>query len=303
MSQPTLDPVPESDSEGDSRNKAGMARPKLAARRRRAATIHSDTMLSFDANGNRKPVAKGRTSSKVGPYQLNRVNSANSATSMGSESIAEARVRQAMGGQRRVKSEATSPLMSGTGFQHMSGTVPPLDLSRIEYPAYMANGSFDLFGAGFSPDQEAPMYSAGLSAASVDWNAYEFPATYGQSGAPTFSSYADFSSSEQVPNLANTTSTSGDVSEVEDFLPSGESDAFNGSYMRPNMMNNNTTADLSSIDYDSFYKNPEQSTLPANNMSMVEEDPAFWMPNYHEGMVDESPDPLGPNSMGNFWEI
>lgn len=194
----------------------------------------------------------------------------------------------------------------------MAGAVPPLDLSGIEYRPYnMNNGSFDLFGASFSPEHDAPMYSAGLSAASVDWSHYDLndakrnsnftPSSYSQAGTHGFSSFDFGSGSEQLPHLVNTTSTSGDVSEVEDFM-SGADGEFNGRYIRQNNMMGNP-ADLTSIDYDSFYKGSEQAPVTGNGMSMVEEDPAFWMPNYAEGLMDESPDPLGPTTINNFWEL
>ncbi|KAK7220829.1 hypothetical protein V2G26_008832 [Clonostachys chloroleuca] len=308
----TLDTVPETDSEGEA-HKASMSRAKPVPRRRRANTIHSSDMMMFDQNGHHKPTAKHRASQKVGPYSLNRVNSANSTSSLGAGSDSIADARRAGGSQRRVKSEAASPQMST--FAQMNGTVPPLDLSAIEYPPYIPNSSFDLFGAGFSPDQDGPMYSAGLSAASVDWSHYDLgdtkrdnfaPSSYSQAGTQSFGAFEFGSGSEQLPNLVNTTSTSGDVSEVEDFMSGPDGGDFNNAgYLRHgNMMGNQ--ADISSIDYDSFYKNNEHGALPGAGMSMVEEDPAFWMPNYHEGIdgiVDESPDPLGPNTMGNFWEL
>lgn len=118
----------------------------------------------------------------------------------------------------------------------------------------------------------------------------------------------DFGSgSEQLPNLANTTSTSGEVSEVEDFMPGGEGD-FDGfgagsTFMRQNMVAN--AADLTSIDYDSFYKGADNGPIAGAGLSMVEDDPAFWMPNYNEGIatMDESPDSLGPASVSNLWEM
>jgi hypothetical protein len=271
-------------------------------------------MFGFDQHGNRTTSAKQRPAQKVGPYQLNRVNSANSTSSLGAGSDSMAEVRRGAP-QRRVKSEAASPLVSATGFA-MGGAVPPLDLSGIEYPPYnVANGSFDLFGNDFSPDHEGPMYSAGLSAASVDWSHYDLndakrpgnftPSSYSQAGTHGFGGFDFGSGSEQLPHLVNTTSTSGDVSEVEDYI-SGADGEFNGGYIRQgNMMGQ--PADLTSIDYDSFYKGADQSGMPpASGMSMVEEDPAFWMPNYnHDGLsnMDESPDPLGPATMGNFWEL
>lgn len=181
----------------------------------------------------------------------------------------------------------------------------------------MANSTFDLFGSGFNSETEGPMYSAGLSGASVDWSHYDLsdmktgeftPSSYSQAGAQSFNGLFEFGNgSEQLPRLANTTSTSGEVSEVEDFMPGGDADfdGFGGSsYLRQsNMMAN--SADLTTIDYDSFYKGTDNGPIAGHGISMVEDDPAFWMPNYNEGIatMDESPDPLGPASMANVWEM
>lgn len=332
--EPSLDTVPESDSDRESPGISSAPRPKAPARRRRANTVHSDGVMAFDQNGHHKPTAKlNRAAQKCGPYQLNRVNSATSASSLGASS--ESMVYQAGGeGQslgsrsraatsrepRRVKSETASPLMSGSSFPQLNSTLPPLDLSRIEYPSYVGSGAFEMFGSGMTSEQEAPMYSAGLSTASVDWSHYDLgeakgdfaPSSYSQAGAQSFNGLFDFGSgSEQLPRLANTTSTSGEVSEVEDFMGNGDGDlegfgtGNNSGFLRQGNVVSNS-ADLSSIDYDSFYsKNADSATTTTGAISMVEEDPAFWMPNYNDGVatMDESPDPLGASSMGSFWEM
>lgn len=263
-----------------------------------------------------------RAAQKCNPYQLNRVNSANSASSLGAgvEGLSfthgdmRSTPKSAAARERRVKSETASPLMSGTSFQLGGANLPPLDLSRIDNAAYVNRGSFDLFGSGL--DQDGPMYSAGLSAASVDWSHYEFsesraenfaPSSYSQAGGRSFNGLFEFGSgSEQLPNLANTTSTSGDVSEVEDFMPGNEDvDGFGGnSFLRQNIMAAGA-ADLTSIDYDSFYKNADTAAMAGSGVSLVEEDPAFWMPNYNDGIatVDENPDPLGASTANNFWQM
>lgn len=323
-----LTTVPETDSEAESQTTSTSSRARATARRRRANTVHSDGVLTFDQHGHHKPVQKhNRVSQKCGPYQLNRVNSAHSTTSLGAAVEMLHKSRETPTGrsraastreQRRVKSETASPLMNGAaGFQALNGTLPPLDLSGIEYPPYMANSTFDLFGSGFNSETEGPMYSAGLSGASVDWSHYDLsdmktgeftPSSYSQAGAQSFNGLFDFGNgSERLPRLANTTSTSGEVSEVEDFMPGGDGDfdGFGGgSYLRQSAMMANS-ADLTTIDYDSFYKGADSGPIAGHGISMVEDDPAFWMPNYNEGIatMDESPDPLGPTSIASMWEL
>ncbi|KAK9440967.1 uncharacterized protein VB005_05602 [Metarhizium brunneum] len=328
--EPTLDTVPEAESDPDPL--ATAARPKPPIRRRRANTVHSDGVLSFDQNGNHKPASKhNRASQKCGPYQLNRVNSTNSASSLGAspESMLyqDGRAPDSFGNrpraataleQRRVKSETASPLMSSGSFPHLQSGLPPLDLSGIEYPSYVNNGSFEMFSSGVPSEVDGPIFSAGLSAASVDWSHYDLgeakpenfaPSSYSQAGARSFNGLFEFGSgSEQLPRLANTTSTSGEVSEVEDFLGNGDGDMDGGfgtsSFIRQaNIVGSST--DLTSIDYDSFY-NKNSENVAVGTISMVEEDPAFWMPNYNEGVataVGESPDQMAATSMGTFWEL
>ncbi|TPX07070.1 uncharacterized protein E0L32_010965 [Thyridium curvatum] len=331
--QPSLDPVPESDSDQEPSvaPKSACAKNPLA-RRRRANTIHSDGVLSFDENGHHKPTYKhNKASQKTGPYQLNRVNSLHSASSLSNRSVDNLMNGSSNGdsgstidssisshvlhGKRRVKSEAASPMMnSNAAFSQLNGQLPPLDLSSIEYPSYIAGG-FDLFNN--LSDHETGLFSAGLSATSVDWSHYDLdfnasktgdnfaPSSYSQ--PPSFAGF-DFSGSEQAPTL--TTNTSGDVSEVEDFLgPSLDdfdaSGAF-GASTAPNtfsvggpqtgLFNSN---DLGPMDYDDlkimkvgnkFLPTPASlagdepslgvTSAGANGFSFVEDDPALWVSDY-----------------------
>lgn len=274
--EPSLDTVPEAECDDDNPNKALPSRPKLANRRRRANTIHSDNMLSFDASGNRKPVKHNRTSHQVGPYQLNRVNSAGA----GMDSVSDG--LKGIDAQRRVKSEATSPLIPTAGFQ-MSGTIPPLDLSNIEY-SYTNSGpssAFDLFGAGFSPDNEAPLYSAGLNQQSVDWSGYDFqnqndafgPSSYSAAGTHGYNGWPDYASnSEYLPNLVNTTSNSGDVSEAGDW--------------NPNVYSNGL--DITGLDQESFYKDADQGPNSMAQTSFFEHDPAFAYPDGQDALPEDN---------------
>jgi len=288
--EPALDTVPEAEADDNNPNKV-LPRPKLPNRRRRANTIHSDNMMSFDANGNRKPVKHNRTSQQVGPYQLNRVNSAGASM----DSFTEG--RKGVDAQRRVKSEATSPMLQNSGFQ-MNSAVPPLDLSNIDY-GYTNSGppsAFDLFGAGFSPDNDAPLYSAGLNPPqSVDWAQYDFagqndafgPSSYSAAGTQGFGNFPDYASnSEYLPNLVNTTSNSGDVSEAGDW--------------NPNVYNNGL--DISNLDRDSFYKDADQDPNALGQTSFFDQD-AVFIPNYYDGqdgLADETVNQMGTETMWNI---
>lgn len=276
--------------------------------------------MTFDQQGHHKPAKHNRASQKCGPYQLNRVNSAASAGSLGTSTDnllyqAQNEGHAAMQHsflareQRQVKSEATSPLMSASSFSQMSSNLPHLDLSGISnYSAYANSTSFDLFSNGIS-DADGPILSASL-AQSVDWSHLDLreangesftPSSYSQAGTQ-FTGQLDFGSgSEQLPNLAGTRSTSGDVSEVEDFMPGGEGDfegfTASGSYIRQ------ANVDLTSIDYSLFDKTDNQALT--GDFSTVEDDPAFYIPNYSGSVaaVDENPDTLGAGSLGGYWEM
>jgi hypothetical protein len=144
--------------------------------------------------------------------------------------------------QRMVKSEHGSPLLSPmSNLDVLNGQLPPLDLSSLpnDYTFMQQLDGFSAF-----PDQEQPMFSAGLSSASIDWSHYDglnfnndnfAPSNYSQ--APSFNGF-DFSSLDQ-PALT-TTSTSGEISEVEDLIPLGE----HGS--RPHVLNHQYGSDYNS---------------------------------------------------------
>ncbi|KAG5922598.1 hypothetical protein E4U61_004929 [Claviceps capensis] len=332
--EPSLDTVPETETNPDPLNVAA-ARPKPAIRRQRANTVHSDGLMSFDSHGNHKSAAKhNRAALRCGPYQLNRVNSTASASSLGTNSdnmmyqdgsLRESfrqRSRAATAREpRRVKSETASPLMSSgsfTNLPNLPGGLPPLDLSGIDYPPYVGKTTFEMFGSGVPSEVDGPIFSAGLSTTSVDWSHYDLseakpenftPSSYSQAGAQSFNGIFDFGSgSEQLPHLANTTSTSGEVSEVEDFMGNGDGDLDGGfgtgNFLRSTNIVGSST-DLTSIDYDSFYGKNSDSNVAVGTISMVEEDAAFWMPNYNEGIaaVDESPEPMTASSISTYWEI
>ncbi|GKT94133.1 copper fist DNA binding domain-containing protein [Colletotrichum tofieldiae] len=319
-----LDTVPESDSDKE----AIAPRPKPPIRRRRANTVHSDGMLTFDEHGHHKPAHKhNKASQKCGPYQLNRPlperTSDNPLKDPVTGRVAPARQ------QRLVKSEAASPLMRGSSsFQQLNNQLPPLDLSGIEYPSYVPNGSFDLFGGSGMSDHDAPIFSAGLSAASVDWSHIDLtdrtdkfaPSSYSQAGAQSFNGMFDFGTgSEPAPTLAATTSTSGEVSEVEDNFIAGDSDydgfgTGSSSFIHPASYLA-AGADLSTIDYDSFAKSSSNKfmTAPssfddggpiAGGSLTFDDDPAFWGQQFNDGIAtyQESPDGL-PQFHADSWTL
>ncbi|KAK4457395.1 hypothetical protein QBC42DRAFT_188700 [Cladorrhinum samala] len=340
-----LDTVPESDSDGATSAMQIKTSKVISRSRRRANTTNSD-ILTFDANGHHKPTYKHpKPSQKCGPYQLNRVNSMHS-SSLGTHSM-----DSLLGGgdhcggssgpgsvsgdslSQRSKSEAASPLMTSasSSFAQLNGQLPPLDLSGIKYPPYIPN-SADFFGN--MSDHEQPMFSAGLSAASVDWSNYEgldlasktadfAPSSYSQS--QSYGGY-DFSGSEQLPTMTTTTSTSGDVSEVEDFLSNSLDDFETFRNNIPNGFGLGAThtqllgaAELGSLDYDEMYfmkktsakfmgassLPTEDPTLLANNASVfggfpLEDEQPYWI-NDFSGLPNVTDSPTESN-LPSFWD-
>jgi hypothetical protein len=182
--------------------------------------------------------------------------------------------------QRMVKSEHGSPLIiPQSNLDQLNGQLPPLDLSTIP-------GEFNFLQSldGFAavPDHEPPMFSAGLSSASIDWSHYDGLdfnndnfATSSYSQAPSFTGF-DFSSIDQ-PALT-TTSTSGEISEVEDFVPLNEN---NGT--RPSLLNNQYGSDFDNSDLgdiegyrlsttSSYIGMPQAQMLASNNFDSLDMD-------------------------------
>jgi hypothetical protein len=179
--------------------------------------------------------------------------------------------------QRMVKSEHGSPILSPTSnLDQWNSMLPPLDLTNI-------SGDYMPCLDGFSNvADEAPLFSAGLSAASIDWSHYDGLdfngdsfATSSYSQAPSFTGF-DFSSIDQ-PALT-TTSTSGEISEVEDFGSLG--DPVNS---RPSLMNcNKYGSDFDTSDFggeiegyrlstaSSYVGLPQAQLLAGNNVESLD---------------------------------
>jgi len=181
--------------------------------------------------------------------------------------------------QRMVKSEHGSPLINpASNLDQLNGLLPPLDLSSLpgDYN-FMQN----LDGFSNVPDQDQPLFSAGLSSTSIDWSHYDgldfnndnFAAS-SYSQAPSFNGF-DFSSIDQ-PALT-TTSTSGEISEVEDFGPIGDSSA-----PRPGLLNAQYGSDFDTSDFggdvdgyrlstaSSYIGLPQAQILASNNVEAID---------------------------------
>jgi len=228
--------------------------------------------------------------------------------------------------QHGISSECTSPLMTGSSsLAHLNGQLPPLDLSGITFPSYVPN-SADFFGN--MSDHEQPIFSAGLSAGSVDWSHYdglefsrnaEFaPSSYSQ---PQSYGGFDFSGPEQLPTLTANTSTSGEVSEVEDFMPNplDEFDAVNAfrsgatAGLGFSFAHQADSLDASGLDLHDFknkflptpssHAGDEPSLLPGGfgSFAPLDEDPLYWMGDEFSGLPNLNGSP-GEANLQFHWE-
>ena len=287
--------------------------------------------MSFDENGHHKPPLKHtKASQKHNPYQLSRTNSARAASNRSADSLVRSESRRTRESSssgstaqepRGVRSETGSPLLSGASFGQLNGQLAPLDLSAIEYPAYVPN-SFDMFSS--VSDTDHALFSAGLSGTPVDWSHYDLdfnsrtaenfaPSNYSQ---PQSYSGFEFNGSEQAPTL--TTTNSGEASEAEDFLGSNADDfdatAFGTSASSSGFGLTGGQALLGRTDAGLDFNGlklmrannqflPTPASVPgdelsltavttSNSFSFVDDDPAVWMPEYH-GLptTRDSPDP------------
>jgi hypothetical protein len=289
--------VPESDSD-EASSSSTLSSGK---RRPRALTAQSEGGLTIFTNGHHKPVHKhNNMAHKCGlPYVVPRAHSihGSSPSGMANRSVdnlphtstidalhSESHIKDSMVSaqqeQRMAKSEHGSPLMSPSStLDQLNGLLPPLDFSNIA-----GDGNFIQTLDGFSsiPDHEQPMFSAGLSSASIDWSHYdgldfnneEFAAS-SYSQAPSFTGF-DFSSIDQ-PALT-TTSTSGEISEVEDFALGDNSRA------RPSLLNNQYGSDFDNSDLggdidgyrlstaSSYIGLPQAHMLASNNVERLDVD-------------------------------
>ncbi|KIH91249.1 copper fist DNA-binding protein domain containing protein [Sporothrix brasiliensis 5110] len=128
--------------------------------------------------------------------------------------------------QRRSRSETASPLLFASSFPQLGGAsstgqLAPLNMGMVGY-----NTGFTNYNS-FTPEQvDQPLFSAGLSAPSVDWSQFglDFDRGFSTSTDDKFASAEafgftrnfgyEYNGSEQAPTM--TTGTSGEVSEAEE---------------------------------------------------------------------------------------
>lgn len=182
---------------------------------------------------------------------------------------------------RLSKSEHGSPRpKSSSTVERLNSSLPPLDLSLPALDNLTGQQNLRVNGtAGFdgyySPSEFEPMtFSAGLSMPPVDWSAFDLPldtafsASYSQPP-----SYASLDHSN-IGQSGLTTSSSGEISEVEDLRPL---DGFSPPLMgqnhyasEPSEIGDGDTYRLSTTS--SYLSFPQASMLAANNLDSIDID-------------------------------
>ena len=277
-----LDPVPEIDMAAipPRRSTSTSSKPRLL----KAGSENSMTVFT---NGHHKPVHKHNDSAhKCGlPYKIPIPHSVPGYTeyarrstdslplirkkeeshSQLHESISSAREEL-----RQVRSEHGSPEPRAPRFRENIGGLPPLDL---QYPSYNGNGQYSeeysQSPSGlenyYTSQEEPPAMSAGLSMPAVDWNDIDltsgaFSAAYSQPP-----SYASFEHSN-MSRPALTTSSSGEVSEVDDYINHGQ-----GSLLRPDLASTSAEdVSYNRLSSSSFTSLPQPSTLSSRNLDNLD---------------------------------
>lgn len=164
----------------------------------------------------------GLSSASLRNRSVDSLPQTNTLDALPGDSHIKASIASAQQEQRKAKSEHGSPLIT-SNLDQLNGMLPPLDFSSLPGD-YNLITNLDTFSGFSDPDQ--PLFSAGLSTASIDWSLYDgldfnndSIAASSYSQAASFNGF-DFSNIEQ-PALT-TTSTSGEISEVEDYAPRSE---------------------------------------------------------------------------------
>lgn len=232
-----LDPVPEID--------LPLIPPRrpTSSRKPRLLKADSDNSLTVFTNGHHKPVHKHNDSAhQCGlPYKIPIPHSVPSkeCARRSTDSLPLIRKKEEIHSQlhdsissaqqevRLVRSEHGSPEPRASRYRNDNGQLPPLDLS---YPGYNENapgqypedyaqspGGFENY---YTSQEDLPVLSAGASGPPVDWSAMDLPLDNG--GFSTVysqpPSYASFEHSN-VDRPGLTASSSGEYSEVDDYIP------------------------------------------------------------------------------------
>lgn len=224
----------------------GLPQPPSAsflARKPRLSATNSESSLTHFTNGHHKPLHKHNDAhNKLGaPYKIpipHSIKGNQDIASKSSDSLPLGKpldcapsplqdtISSAQQEVRQVKSEHGSP--GPKSLQRFSGfdsPLPPLDLS---YPAYVDNIGSPLpddyikdyhlqrnFDPYLTAHDDAPAMSPGFSMPAVDWTALDLGVSSSYNQPPSYASFDH----NYVGQSALASSSSGDVSDADDFMP------------------------------------------------------------------------------------
>ncbi|KAL8736394.1 MAG: hypothetical protein Q9181_002427 [Wetmoreana brouardii] len=223
----------------------GLPKPSmsLAARKPRLQANNSESSLTHFTNGHHKPIHKHNDAhTKCGaPYKIpipHSISGNQDIARKSSDSLPLTQtldyapsplldtITSAQHEVRQVRSEHGSPKPKALPrFSGIDSPLPPLDLS---YPAYVDSIGSPLpddyindyyprksYDSYLAAHDDGPALSPALSMPAVDWGALDLPAASTSYSQPP--SYASFDHNGGQPALA--ASSTGDVSDVEDYMP------------------------------------------------------------------------------------
>jgi hypothetical protein len=336
-----LDTVPEIDlPEGSPTSNPELRKPRLVS-------AQSENTLTVFTNGHHKPVHKHNDMAhKCGaPYKIPRSHTIHGHSEMAQRSMDSLpltkrallsheslphhdSITSAPQPVRLVKSEHGSPeIKPFSNLEPLNTSIPPLDSSYSPYdtgsPVMLPFGYERYPENYFAPhDVEPALNSAGLNAPPVDWSTfgipYDNPAFSTEHSQPP--SYASFDYSN-LGHPGLTTSSSGDISEAEDFCQisaprqtsqditelSSVGDASEDNTYRPSSASSYmglpqatmlASSNLESLDIDDFLKTAEAQTsaLEQINTNVSIESTKAYAPQ-HDLSLSQSLGQIGENYM------
>ena len=281
-----LDPVQEIDlaTIPPKRSTSTSSKPRLL----KAGSDNSVNSMTVFMNGHHKPVHKHNDSAhKCGlPYKIPIPHSVPGNTEYArrsTDSLPLVKKREETHSQlhesftsakqetRQVRSAHGSPEPRIPSFRENIGVLPPLDL---QYPYENCTGTYsEEYSQSpnglenyYTSQEEPPAMSAGLSMPPMDWNDIDLTSSALSAAYSQPPSYASFEPSNMSrPPLA--TSSSGEVSEVEDYISHGQ-----GSLLRPDLPSTSSEdVSYNRLSSSSFTSLPQQtSALSSTNIDSLD---------------------------------
>ncbi|KAH0553384.1 hypothetical protein GP486_006546 [Trichoglossum hirsutum] len=245
-----LDPVPESDPAEI------IAAVSNDARKPKLTSAQSEGSLTVFSNGHHKPAHKhNHLAHNCAPYKIPKhhpvqgssdiarrsvdsLPATNVVEGVGSSPISDS-IISAQQEVRLIKSEHTSPeIRPASNFDQQNGQLQPLDLSLPDIDAFQLDNTCATSYDYWSPDTDLPIFSAGLTMPSTDWSTPDLPLDDNEFDPTTARPPYVFDYNSLVqPALTN--SSSGEPSEVDDFVP--VSDTI--SYGPPSLVHNSDSSE------------------------------------------------------------